>query len=370
MPMNELAIDASRMVSDQPTGTEHYSSEIIRALAKIQDRPPVTLYARDDRPAPRVVGTLTKSFGPPLLWTHIGLSRAMNEDKPDALFVPSHVIPVIHPRATVVTVHDLGYIHEPESHPRRQRMMLDGTTRWNVRAATRVIAISGQTRDDLLTHYGVDPGKVTVVHHGLDHARFQPLAPGETSAVLAKHDISAPYLLFVSTVQPRKNLPRLVEAFEAIDDPDLALVIAGKSGWLSEPIEKRIQESRLANRIRRLGHVADEDLPALYSAADVFVLPSLYEGFGMGVIEAMACGTPVVTSNGSSLAEVAGGAAILVDPLDVSSIAASIREARTPASHRQLRQLGITQASRFTWEQSAAATLNVIEEAYCATHDS
>lgn len=368
MPINDLAVDASRMVADQRTGTEHYSGQIIGALASINDRPPVTLYTRADHPTPRVVGTLTKSFGPRRLWTHIGLSRAMYQDKPDALFVPSHVVPVIHPPATVVTVHDLGYIIEPESHPRRQRLMLQSTTQWNVRAARRIIAISGQTHDDLVSHYGVNPEKIRVVHHGLDHDRFKPLPPEATAPIIAKHNITPPYLLFVSTVQPRKNLTRLIQAFESLDDSQLSLVIAGKSGWLSEPIEKRIHESPAASRMRRIGHVTDDDLPALYSAAEAFTFPSLYEGFGMGVVEAMACGAPVVTSNGSSLAEVAGNAAILVDPRDVGSIAAGIREAREPTTKQRLRRLGINRAMDFTWERSAAETLAVIEAAYRDSH--
>lgn len=370
MPINELAVDASRMVTGQRTGTEHYSVEIIRALAAIRTRPPITLYTRADHPTQRVVGTLTKSFGPSRLWTHIGLSRAMHENKPDALFVPSHVVPLVHPRATVVTVHDLGYLSEPESHPRRQRMMLNSTTQWNVRAASKVIAISGQTRDDLVHHYGVNTGKIRVIHHGLDHDRFKPLPPDVAAPVVAKHNITPPFLLFVSTLQPRKNLTRLIEAFESLDDPRLSLVIAGKSGWLSEPIERRIRDSPATNRMRRIGHVPDDDLPALYSAAEVFTFPSLYEGFGMGVIEAMACGTPVVTSNSSSLAEVAGDAAVLVDPRDVGSIAAGIREARDPATQRRLRSLGLDHTQHFTWERSAAETLEVIEEAYRDSHES
>lgn len=364
MPIDNLAIDASRMLDGQRTGTEHYSVEIIRALARIEPRPALTLYARNDHPTVRVSGALTKSFGPRRLWTHLGLSRAMYVDKPDALFVPAHVIPFIHPDPTVVTVHDLGYLEEPESHPRRQRWMLDRATRWNTRAARRIIAISGQTRDDLVRHYNVHSEKVHVIHHGLDHERFRPLPMQVSEPVLRKYAIVQPYLLFVSTVHPRKNVVRLIEAFEALSEPDLTLVIAGKSGWLSEPIERRIRESSMMERIRRLGHVPDDDLPALHSAADAFILPSLYEGFGMGVIEAMACGTPVVTSNNSSLSEVAGDAAVLIDPDSIHSIADGIRQALQTGERERLTGLGIERAANFTWERSARATLAVIEEAY------
>lgn len=352
------------MVTEQRTGTEHYSAEIIQAIASLSKRPPITLYSRSGVPQPDVMGVNVKRLGPRRLWTHIGLSRAMLRDKADALFVPSHVVPLVHPAATVVTIHDLGYLQDSESHPRRQRFVLDHTTRWNARAASRIIAISRQTRDDLVNHYGVDAGKIHIIHHGLDHRHFRPMAPDEISSVLAQNNITPPYLFFLSTVQPRKNLVRLIETFESLDDTALSLVVAGKSGWLSEPIERRIRESPAAERIRRIGHVPDDHRPALYSAADVFVLPSLYEGFGMGIVESMACGTPVVTSNTSSLIEVAGMAAMLVDPLSVESISAGIQQARQPAEGARLRELGLKHAQHFTWEKAAAETLAVIEEAY------
>lgn len=364
MPLDKLAIDASRMVSAGRTGTENYSVEIIRSLARLPDVPPITLYTRSSQATAHVPNVISRAIGPRRLWTHAGLSRAIRTDRPDALFVPSHVVPLIHPRATVVTVHDLGYLHEPESHPRRQRLELDWTTRWNARSARRIIAISGQTRSDLIEHYNVSPERVTVVHHGVDHTRFFPRADSEIAPVLERLGIRTPYLLFVSTVQPRKNVTRIVEAFEQIDIPELSLVIAGKSGWLSDPIENRIQASPVANRIRRTGRVDDEDLPFLYSGAEAFVLPSLFEGFGLGVIEAMACGTPVVTSNRGSLAEVAGDAAVLVNPESVDSITAGITKALETEHSGSLRDRGLQHAEQFTWQRAATRTLQVINDAY------
>jgi len=173
-----------------------------------------------------------------------------------------------------------------------------------------------------------------------------------------------PYLLFLSTVQPRKNVSRLIAAFEALDAPDLSLVVAGADGWLSDPINRRIASSTHAARIVRLGYVAEEHVPALYNGAEAFVLPSLYEGFGMGIIEAMACGCPVVTSSASSLPEIAGGAAIIVDPLSVESIRDGIALALDPDQRQRLRHAGLRRASQFTWERSAAQTLEAITHAY------
>jgi glycosyltransferase involved in cell wall biosynthesis len=363
MHVDAIAIDASRAAAEKRTGTEWYSFELIRALIALDDRPPLTLYHRHS-PPPELDGPSVhhRRINQRRLWTHLGLSRAMQRDNPSALFVPSHVIPVVHPKASIVTVHDLGYLAEPAAHPARTRRMLDMTTRWNARAAREIIAISGQTRDDLVRHYRVDPDKITVVHSGVDHDRFRPLPTDFVQPVLSRLGIERPYLFFLSTVQPRKNIVRLVEAWESLDR-DLTLVIAGASGWLSEPIERRIAESFASDRIRRLGFVADGDVPALYNGAEAFALPSLYEGFGMGVLEAMACGCPVVTSNQSSLPEVAGDAAVLVDPVDVRSIHDGIAEALTPHRRAELVDAGLERARSFTWQQTARTTMDVIRKA-------
>ena len=364
MPADWIAIDASRAGPSARTGTEWYSFELLRALIGLDDRPPLTLYHRlNPDPAldgPRVHHRLIQQRR---LWTHIGLSRAMRRDKPPALLVPSHVVPLVHPSASVVTIHDLGYLAEPDAHPGRTRRMLDLTSRWNARVARQIIAISGQTRDDLMNHYGTDPDKITVIHSGVDHARFRVLNDAVVREVTSRLRIDRPYIFFLSTVQPRKNLVRLIEAFEALSDPGMLLVVAGASGWLSDAIEERIVRSSASGRIRRLGQVADDDVSALYNGASVFALPSLYEGFGMGVLEAMACGCPVVTSNRSSLPEVAGDAAILVDPLDVSSIRDGIAQAVTPSERQRLVAAGLNRSRQFGWQHTASETLSVIQRA-------
>ncbi|HMM41992.1 MAG TPA: glycosyltransferase family 1 protein [Thermomicrobiales bacterium] len=357
----ELAIDASRADAAVRTGTEWYSYELLRAMATLDDRPSLTLYHRAFRPdwptGERVAHELIRM---PRLWTHAGLSMRMLRDRPVALFIPAHVIPLIHPKVTVVTVHDLGYLHEANSHTRSSRIFLDRTTRWNARAATRVIAVSAATRDDLVRHYGVAPGKIAVAHSAIDHRRFRPHDPSEA---LARAGIPRPYLLFLSTVQPRKNLERVVTAFEQLDDPDLRLVVAGRSGWLSEPIERRLRKSPRHDRIVRLGYVDDELVPALYAGAAAFVHPALYEGFGLGILEAMASGTPVVTSDVASMPEVAGDAATLVDPRDVRSIRDGIAATLDPDRRADLIQRGLRRAAQFTWERTARLTLDVIAEA-------
>jgi glycosyltransferase involved in cell wall biosynthesis len=364
MPHKSIAVDASRAGSAPRTGTEWYSFEVIRALISLPDRPPLTLYHRDD-PDPQIDGPDVHHVRVQQrrLWTHLGLSRAMRRDRPIALYVPSHVIPLSHPRASVVTVHDLGYLAEPDAHPAGTRRMLDLTTRWNARVARRVIAISSQTRDDLIAHYRTPSDRITVVHSGVDRERFRELPPSQVMPALTRLGIEQDYIFFLSTIQPRKNVIRLVEAFEQLSDPQLLLVLAGTTGWLSEPIVRRIRESPAAGRIRMLGRVADEDVVALYNGARVFALPSLYEGFGMGVLEAMACGCPVVTSNRSSLPEVAGDAAILVDPFDVRAIRDGIARALSDPVRAELVAAGRQRVQSFSWSTTAAQTLAVIRQA-------
>lgn len=364
MSRDVLAVDASRSSTRARTGTEWYSYELINALANLDDRPDLLLYERWSPNSPSPHGSLRSRDSRRVihsrrLWTHAGMSLAVARDRPRALFVPSHVVPLIHPRESVVTIHDLGYRHEPQAHTRASRHTLELSTRWNAAVARKIIAVSEQTRRDLTSAYGVAASKICVVHSGINHSRFRPV---DSVDVLRKYGITKPYIFFLSTVQPRKNVTRLVEAFETLDT-DVSMVIAGRPGWLSEAIEGRIQSSPASHRINRLGFVADEDIPALYSGAAVFALPSLYEGFGMGILEAMACGCPVVTSNCSSMPEVADGAAILVDPFSVASIRDGLLEALDESRNVELKQLGAARVRRSTWDLTAQQSLAVISSA-------
>jgi glycosyltransferase involved in cell wall biosynthesis len=386
MPPPQIAIDASRMSVAERTGTERYSYELIAALARVDRWRRYTLYTNGLPAALPPLGPnfALRSIPLPRLWTHARLGPALAAARPDLLFVPSHVVPLAHP-ASVVTIHDLGYLAFPEAHTARRRLELNLTTRWSLRAARRVIAISQATKDDLLRHYGADPGRVAVVHHGLSQG-FGPVEdPAAIVAARARHGLGAPYLLYVGTLQPRKNLERLIEAFAlALQDEgpktkeegsdsgssfdlrlsSLTLAIAGRKGWLSDAIERRARELGIAERVRFLGYLPDADLPALLSGATAFVFPSLYEGFGMPVLEAMACGAPVLTANSSSLPEVAGDAALLVDPRDTHAIAAAIvRLVHDRALRADLRARGLARAATFTWERCANETIHVLAEA-------
>ncbi|MBI5876582.1 MAG: glycosyltransferase family 4 protein [Chloroflexi bacterium] len=359
-----IGIDASRAARAQRTGTENYALQVIRRMTAddgvhrwrlyLQAPPPPGLFPA--RAETRVIGV-------PRLWTHIGLGWETWRRPPDALFVPAHVLPIAHPRCTVVTIHDLGHRYFPEAHTPAQRAYLEWSTRRAVRHATRLIAVSAATRDDLVRLYGADAQRIRVVHHGVD-------APSDAAptAPLPRFDppLAPRWLVAVGTVQPRKNYARLIEAFAAFSRPreELSLVIIGRPGWNAEPI---IAQARAAGVIVT-GHIPDDARDALVRGAAAYVLPSLYEGFGMPILEAQALGVPVVTSSTSSCPEAAGDGALLVDPLDVRAIAAAMHRVLDDDTLRQsLIARGRANAARFTWERCAAATLSVLEEAATAT---
>jgi glycosyltransferase involved in cell wall biosynthesis len=228
-----------------------------------------------------------------------------------------------------------------------------------------VITISEQSRRDITKYLPVEPEKVTVTKLAASR-NFLVMPDDEVIPVLKRHQISYPYILYVGSIEPRKNLLRLLEAYRQLRlwSTKWRLVIIGaRNYWKSSPVMDHVAEFGLEQCVRFTGYVPDEDLPALYNGADLFVFPSLYEGFGLPVLEAMACGTPVVTSNSSSLPEVAGDAALLVDPYDVEAIAAAmVRVLADPDLAEALRQKGLRRAGEFTWERTARETIAVYEQ--------
>jgi glycosyltransferase involved in cell wall biosynthesis len=283
---------------------------------------------------------------------------------PEALFIPAHVLPLAHPPCSLVTVHDLGYLHFPEAHPWSQRAYLDWSTRWSARAASALLADSEATRADLVRLYGTDPGKITVVYPGRDESLRRVDDPAEWARVRAAYGIVGEYVLHVGTVHPRKNLARLIDAFAQLqgDFPGLRLVLAGARGWLADPILQRARTLGLADHVRLPGYVAAGDLAALLSGARVYAFPSLYEGFGFPALEAQACGVPLVAARASSLPEVAGDAAVYVDPLSVDDIARGLRLALSDATLcAELAARGAENLRRFSWARAAAEVLAVLE---------
>jgi glycosyltransferase involved in cell wall biosynthesis len=364
-----IGIDASRSTAVHRTGTEAYSLHLIRALLSLPTAHRFRLYF-NAAPAPGLFpsrpDTEYRVIPLPRLWTHLRLAAEVTRDRPEILFVPAHVLPLAFAGRAVVTVHDLGYRLFPQAHPLLDRLYLDWGTRWNSRRAQVIVADSEVTRQDLMAHYGIDPARIVVAYPGYDETLHPVREPKRLAAVRQRYDIAGDYVLYVGTLQPRKNLIRLVDAFVSLPHTGVQLVLAGGLGWLSAPI---VERARRAGVILT-GYVPDEDKAALLSGASAFVFPSLYEGFGFPVLEAMACGVPVVCSHTSSLPELVGGvdgpAALLVDPSDTAGLAAGIqRILHDQALRTDLIQRGFDNLKRFSWDNCARQVLAAIEGAAC-----
>ncbi|HEY7033362.1 MAG TPA: glycosyltransferase family 1 protein [Thermomicrobiales bacterium] len=302
---------------------------------------------------------------PPLriAWEQTALPVAARRDRLDVFHGTMNVLPRSLPCPAVVTVHDLAFLRWPDQVPARRYRYLSVGLKAATKRAARIIAVSASTKSDLVELLAVDPSRITVTHLGVD-ARFRPPGAEERRALLDRHRLVRPYLLAVGNLEPRKNLPALLRAFARLA-PDIPhdLVLIGAEGWLTGEIHATLAALRLGGRVRMTGFVDDDELPVWYGAADLFVYPSRYEGFGLPVVEAMACGTPVVTSNVSSLPEIGGDAALLVDPADEASIADGVRRVLTdPAFAGDLRRRGRHRAAEFTWERTAAQTVAVYRE--------
>jgi glycosyltransferase involved in cell wall biosynthesis len=265
---------------------------------------------------------------------------------------------------TIMTVHDLIFERYPHHHKLTNRAFLRVGMPLFVRSATRIIAVSRHTAHDLNTLYDVPAVKMEVIHEGVD-AEFQPATPAEVATLRARYSAGRPYLLMVGTLEPRKNHRLALAALAQLKAQGYPhrLLVAGGKGWLFGPIIETVTAMGLADDVILTGYVPDEDLPALYTAADCVLLPSHYEGFGLPLLEAMACGVPVIASNASSLPELAGDAALLIDPDDAGALTAAIRRILDqPEFAATLRARGLAQARYFTWESAARQTAQLYLE--------
>jgi glycosyltransferase involved in cell wall biosynthesis len=298
-----------------------------------------------------------------LVWIGQLARIPFNRLVPDAtLFhATEHLLPPLRGIPTVLTVHDLIFRHLPEHHKPLNRWYLNLTMPLYCRRADHIIAISECTRRDLAVAYDLPPEKITVIYEAAD-PRFRIQSPDTIAAIRARYGLPARYLLSVGTIEPRKNLTRLLAAFETAHADRLTdgLVIVGRRGWLYDDFFAALERSPARDAIIFPGYVPDEDLPAIYAGAQVSVFPSLYEGFGLPVLEAMACGAPVVTSRASSLPEAGGDAALYCDPTDVEEMTAVIlRVLQNVDLQAEMRMRGVEQAARFSWQRAAEETTAV-----------
>jgi glycosyltransferase involved in cell wall biosynthesis len=361
-----IGIDYTSALS-QGGGIGRYTRELIAAFARLETTADYVLFAAGQRRA-----DLPERPGPAFRWApsqidsewfarlwhraRLPLNVEMWTGPVDLFHSPDFTLPPLRKGTrSLLTVHDLSFIRTPETAAPGLRTYLNRAVPYSVGRADHILADSEATRQDLITQYETPPDKISVLYSGVDQ-RFKPVGDTDTlAAVRSRYEIGpGPYILSVGTIQPRKNYPRQIEALKQLDQPDLKLVIAGGRGWLESPLYDMVRSSGMEDRVKFLGFVADEDLPALYSGARVFVFPSLYEGFGLPVLEAMACDVPVVTSNISSLPEVAGDAALMIDPTDVDALASALYRALNDATERErMIATGRERVAMFSWEKAA-----------------
>lgn len=338
-------------------GSSQVAFELLRNLEKIDRKNEYTILL----PSPPL-GDLPKErhnwkyriLKPKRLWTQIALPLALftTRNKPDLIFSPTHYIPRFSPVPRIVTIFDLSFLHFPEMFNKKDLWQLTNWTKFSAENANHIITISNFSKQDIVAQYGIKKEKITIAYPGFNKEIFH-----KTNGKLDN------YIIYIGTIQPRKNLVRLMEAFARIEG-NLQLVIIGKTtgegrqGWKYQEILETPKKLGIEKRVKFLGFVPTEQLPELLSGALAFVLPSLWEGFGIPVLEAMATGTPVIVSNVSSLPEVVGSAGILIDPYSDDQIEQAIRTIITDQKLRlKYSQAGLRRAQKFSWSKMAKVVL-------------
>jgi glycosyltransferase involved in cell wall biosynthesis len=299
---------------------------------------------------------------PGSFWLQTQGKHFIKKDQIDVLYAPAHVIPLKLPQKvrSVLAVHDLVSICYPETMANYNRFIHNIFFKSSIKNASHIITMSESTKQSIVDHFGIAPDKITVIYEGIS-TKFQRCDKNDIEPVLARHKLKNPYILSVGTLEPRKNYLVLLKAFKQLDN-DIDLVIVGKKGWKSQEIFDTIDRLELHNRVKILGYVNDNDIPYLYNGAELFVFPSFYEGFGLPLLEAMACGVPVICSNTSSLPEIGGESVLYFNPNSSDELAYQIK---VLISNNELKSIlcskGIVRAKQFSWEKTAKETLAVLK---------
>lgn len=369
----KIWIDGYEANVKQRLGSSQVAFELIKNLEKIDKKndylvllPSTPL---EDLPKQRE-GFRYQVLKPKRLWTKIALplKLLLTKEKPDIFFSPTHYIPSFSSVKKVVTIFDLSFLRFPESFLKKDLWQLKNWTKYSVENSQHIITISNSTKRDIVSSYKISKNNITVAYPGYDQANFKhPMSEAKNKEVKNKYSIGNNYIIYIGTVQPRKNLIRLIEAVKRIENLELVVVGKmqgeGKEGWMYEETIQTPRKLGIEDKIKFLGFVPLEDLPYLLSGSKAFILPSLWEGFGIPAVEAMACGAPVIVSNVSSLPEVVGKAGLLIDPYSIDQIEQAIR---TIISDKKLQskciRLGLIQSKKFSWEKMARVTLKVFNK--------
>lgn len=296
-------------------------------------------------------------------WEQLFAPLLLRQSGADLFHGTLNVVPLACPIPSVVTIHDLAFIRFPQTFRAYNRIYLDLATRTTVRRATRILAVSEYTKREVVGLLGVPPERVLVTPNAA-RSHFRPPDPLALEQFRQRRNLPDRFVFYVGTLEPRKNLTTLLDAYSQVArDHQAPLLIGGGKGWLYQPIFARLEELGLRDRVHFVGYIDEDELPLWYAAARVFVFPSIYEGFGMPPLEAMACGTPVVTANSASLPEVVGDAGLMVPPTDADALAeALLRLLRDDQLHAALRERGLQRAAHFSWLATAQKTRAVYEQ--------
>jgi glycosyltransferase involved in cell wall biosynthesis len=368
-----IAIDAIPLAAAK-TGVGHYTDALAEGLARAFPDHQYDLLSpiefdfdyNSDRPK-----NLNKQFIPVRSifrkWWLVGLPSLLTIYRVDLFHGTNYCVPVFAPCPTIVTIHDLSLFTQSQTH--EVANVQRGKRRMPImaRRASLIIAPSEWTRREIVDQLRVSPEKIRVIYEAAREV-MKPSPPHLCQSVLDKHQIRRPYLLFVGTIEPRKNLLTLIRAYDELlrtTTRSPQLVLCGGRGWLYDEVFKLVEDLKLQDQVRFPGYVEDADLPALYSAAEAFVYPSFYEGFGLPPLEAMACGAPVITSDVSSLPEVVGKAGLTHPPNDARALTEAMAKLLGDETAREhFRREGLKQAAKFSWERAARETQSVYDEVY------
>lgn len=375
----KIAVESSVLARVNKTGVDYYTRDLLRELVK-------------SMPGDSFVLCYLKFLGRPegdleVGGPNVSVSRAkllpgkiynaferyfitipfdwVTRVRADVYLYPNFIYwPLMFTKKSIVVVHDLGYIDMPDAVVPRHRKYLGKFVPYSIKKATHVVTISEHTKKRVIEVYGTDPARISVVTPAVDHDTFKPQSKSEVSRAKKKYKIDGEYLLFLGTIEPRKNIVGLLKAYNKLSDnlkDNYKIVLAGGKGWLDEDINAWCE--KLGDRVVRTGYIDQEDKPALYAGATIFTYPSSYEGWGMQPLEAMACGTPVITANNSSLPEAIGDAGIMIDATKPDQLTDAITKVLNETKLRDtLTEAGYKQAATFSWQKSAKTMKKVIED--------
>lgn len=377
MIMMHIAVNAHLLAhtrSFRRAGVSHYIEQVLQHLGQIDRSNRYTIYTTRGLDAtalglpanfqvhPSKLPTINPRIRIP--WEQFIAPALLRASGASLYHGALNVVPFACPVPSVVTIHDLAFIRFPQTFRAYNRTYLDFATRLSARRAARILAVSEHTKREVVGILGV-PAERVVVTPNAARSHFRPPEPAALDAFRVRHGLPERFVLYVGTIEPRKNLPTLLEAYaEVARRHNVPLLVGGGKGWLYESIFARLEQLGLREQVKFVGYIEEDELPLWYAAARVFVFPSIYEGFGMPPLESMACGTPVVTSNSSSLPEVVGDAGLMVPPHDTAALAdAIVRLLEDAELHAELRERGLARARHFNWRSTAEKTLQAYKDA-------